>query len=216
MRYSFERPTRSYSAANEFAMHGGTRSSAAFLMRCGIHGRFPALGAGRSTPGWMEPGVALVRALPWRSFRRCRLVLLGALTGVFLLSVVRAEAAFASLPGVEDHEEEKIAAQLRVEGELSAAERQRVGRERYEQRLALKAALAQSMKAGLEGYRTRIGRSPRPSTNQSSGTPAAAATEGRPAWAWVPPMVLMLGLGILALARVRSRESSAVSLPTRS
>lgn len=216
MRYSFERPARSNLAVNEFAMYGGTRSSAAFLRRCGIHRRFPVLGPGRSAPRWMKPGVALARALPWRALRKWSPISILVLIGVFLFSGVRAEAAFASLPGVEDHEEEKIAAQLRVQGELSAAERQRVGRERYEQRLALKAALAKSMKAGLEGYRTRIGRSPRPSTNQSSGTPAAAATEARPAWAWVPPMVLVLGLGILVLARVRSRGRSAVSFPTGS
>ncbi|MDW8381619.1 MAG: hypothetical protein RMN51_05870 [Verrucomicrobiota bacterium] len=104
-----------------------------------------------------------------------------------------ARAAFAAFPDLADDQQAEIAARLEQEGTASLAEKSKVGRERYEKRLAFKQALQADMHQRVLQIRNGAGVSglgiTAPSADPNvSGTPRPS----RPTW------IYALGAGLLA------------------
>lgn len=181
-------------------------------VRFGSRGRTRPAAAGRGL-GHSRLGTdAAVNGL-WGRHGRWRrgIVALVTATAAFLVSLVvacRVEAAFAEIPGLGPGDEEEIAARLRQEGELSLAEKIRVGRERYEQRLALKRALSQDLRARLELYRIETGRAQAMESPQNRPQDASlSASSGMPMWGWY----LTGLLGVLSLWLIHRTRRGAAS-----
>gem|GEM_PF-3368693 len=135
--------------------------------------------------------------------RRVLILLVSVLLLTGMVTPFRVEAAFAALPGFKEANEEEIAARLRQEGELSLSEKLRVGRERYEQRLAFKSALTRDMQARLETCQIKLGRT-QDVQAASNGAGKASATQlgGMPDWAWCLTGLLAVSAVVL-IHRVR-------------
>jgi len=138
-----------------------------------------------------------------RRGRRVLILLVSVLLLTGMVIPFRVEAAFAALPGFKEGDEEEIADRLRQEGELSLSEKLRVGRERYEQRLAFKRALARDMQARLETYQIKLGRT-QDVQSASNGAGKASATQlgSMPGWAWCLTGLLAVAAAVL-IHRVR-------------
>jgi hypothetical protein len=129
--------------------------------------------------------------------RLARIALLLAATLVGTVSA--SHAAFQVPPELKDASPEQVEQYLRDEGQRSLNDKLLIGQQRYNQRLALRRGIADSMRANFEQRQVAIAR-------QISGAPTVQESAGN-SYSWMLWLAVAGVGGSLLLRYFRSRET---------